>query len=86
MRRALARALSTTLSEVIGSVPAVPRPKISNEPRVPTAVRLPESVHRRLHEAAAEREVSANRLVVNAVSRYLDTLPPVEDVAPGVGS
>lgn len=77
------RALSTRLSQAIASVPAVARPRLSPEARKATAVRLPESVHRRLHDAADERDVSANRLVVNAIERYLDELPPVEQVAPG---
>ncbi len=60
------------------------RAQISAEPRVPTAVRLPESLHRRLHDAAAERDVSANRLITKAVEDLLDRLPPVE-VALGQG-
>lgn len=71
------------MSEVIGSVTTVARPKISNEPRVPTAVRLPESIHRRLREEAFARDVSANLLMVRAIRGYLDTLPPVDVVAPG---
>jgi predicted transcriptional regulator len=55
------------------------RPRTFAEPRVATAVRLPESVHRRLHEAAADRDVSANLLVTRAITDYLDRLPPVDD-------
>jgi len=40
-----------------------------------TAVRLPESIHRRLHDAAFDRDVSANLLVIRAVSELLDRLP-----------
>jgi len=60
----------------------VARPRISDEPRVLTAVRLPESLHDRLHREAGERQVSANLLVTKAVAAYLDQLPPVEEVAP----
>lgn len=55
---------------------------MTDEPRVTTAVRLPESLHTRLHEAAAERDVSANLLVTRALDTYLDALPPVDDVVP----
>jgi hypothetical protein len=51
------------------------RPRIYEEPRVVTAVRLPESIHRRLHDAASDRDVSANLLVTRAVSELLDRLP-----------
>lgn len=51
------------------------RRRISDEPRVATAVRFPESVHLRLHEAAVERGVSANLLVTMAVTQFLDHLP-----------
>jgi predicted HicB family RNase H-like nuclease len=58
----------------------VGRPRTSEEKRVATAVRLPESVHRRLHEAAADRDVSVNLLVTRAVGEYLDRLPPADVV------
>jgi predicted HicB family RNase H-like nuclease len=57
----------------------MPRPRTYDEPRVATAVRLPESVHRRLHDAATDRDVSANLLVIRAVSELLDRLPAVSD-------
>ena len=76
------RATSTTLSYPLGTLTPVARPRASEEPRVPTAVRLPSSLHDRLHREAAEREVSANLLVTRAIQAYLDQLPPVEDVAP----
>jgi hypothetical protein len=53
----------------------MPRPRTYEEPRVVTAVRLPESIHRRLHDAATDRDVSANLLVIRAVSELLDRLP-----------
>jgi hypothetical protein len=53
----------------------MPRPRTYDEPRVATAVRLPESIHRRLHDAASDRDVSANLLVIRAVRELLDRLP-----------
>jgi predicted HicB family RNase H-like nuclease len=49
---------------------------------VPTAVRLPESLHDRLRDAALERDVSVNLLITRAIESYLDQLPPVDQVAP----
>jgi hypothetical protein len=54
------------------------RPKNYEEKRIATAVRLPESIHRRLHEAASDRDVSANLLVIRAVSEFLDHLPTAQ--------
>jgi len=54
------------------------RPRIYDEPRVPTAIRLPATLHQRLHAIAAERDVSANLLVTRAVESYLDHLPPLD--------
>jgi predicted transcriptional regulator len=42
---------------------------------VATAVRLPVSLHRRLQDAAAARDVSANLLITKAVADLLDRLP-----------
>ncbi|HWD52305.1 MAG TPA: toxin-antitoxin system HicB family antitoxin [Acidimicrobiales bacterium] len=53
------------------------RPKVYGERRA-TAVRLPPALHQRLREAAAERQVSANLLVEQAIAEYLDRLAPVE--------
>lgn len=58
------------------------RPRPSHEKRIATAIRLPESVHRRLREAATEQDVSANLLVTQAVSEYLDRLPTPATVPP----
>jgi hypothetical protein len=80
--RALARAPSATLSYPLGTVAHVARPRTFEEPRVPTAVRLPESLHDRLHREASARDVSANLLVTRALEAYLEKLPPVEEVAP----
>lgn len=52
----------------------------NSEARVTTAVRLPESLHARLHAAATDRELSANFLVVKALEHYLDRLIPTEEL------
>lgn len=49
----------------------VARPRLYEETRVATAVRLPVSLHRRLHDAAAARKVSVNQLVTAVVADYL---------------
>lgn len=58
----------------------VSRPRTFDEPRVATAIRLPASVHRRLRQAATDRDVSANLLVTRAVCEYLDRLAPACEV------
>lgn len=55
------------------------RPPITDEPRVATAIRLPESLHARLHAVARERDVSANLLVTHALRSYLDGLAPLDE-------
>ena len=57
---------------------AVSRPKVYDEPRVATAIRLPTSLHGELQSAATERDVSVNFLVTRAVSSFLAQLPPAE--------
>lgn len=54
------------------------RPRTYAEGRVATAVRLPASVHRRLHQAAIDRDVSANLLITRAITEFLDRLPAVD--------
>ena len=56
------------------------RPRICDEPRVVTAVRLPASLRDELARAAEERTVSVNLLVTRAVTHYLRSLPPVAEV------
>jgi hypothetical protein len=56
------------------------RPRVSAERRIATAVRLPESIHRRLHLAASDRDVSVNLLVTKAVDDYLQRLPSADTV------
>lgn len=48
------------------------RPKTFTEPRVATAVRLPEPLHGELRRVAAERDVSVNHLVIKAVREWLE--------------
>jgi predicted DNA-binding protein len=61
------------------------RPKVYGERRA-TAVRLPPALHQRLREAAAERQVSANLLVEQAIAEYLDHLVPVDHLVGAVGA
>ena len=62
------------------------RPRTYSEPRIPTAVRLPESIHRRLHAVAEERAVSANLLVTKAVEEYLARLPTLAESLGSAGA
>lgn len=55
------------------------RPRVSDERRIATAVRLPESIHRRLQVAASDRDVSANLLITKAVDEYLRRLPSADE-------
>lgn len=55
------------------------RPRIYEEPRVATAIRLPTSLRDELQAAAAERDVSVNLLVTRAVRDYLGRLPSLRD-------
>jgi hypothetical protein len=52
------------------------RPRVYEEPRVATAIRLPSSLHEELQSVASERDVSVNFLVTRAVSTFLAQLPP----------
>jgi predicted HicB family RNase H-like nuclease len=53
------------------------RPKLYDEERVQTNVRIPKSLHERLAEEAHSREIGVNLLIVNAITEYLDNLPPI---------
>lgn len=55
------------------------RPRIYEEPRVATAIRLPASLRDELQAAALERDVSVNFLVTRAVHDYLRRLPSISD-------
>lgn len=48
--------------------------------RTSTGIRFPPELHRELVEAAAEREVSVNYLVVRAVAYFLPRLLPVDEI------
>lgn len=52
------------------------RPRIYDEPRIATAIRLPASLREELHAAATERDVSVNFLVTRAISDYLRRVSP----------
>ena len=52
--------------------------RLLSKREVTTAVRLPESLHTRLHETADERDVSVNLIVTKAVTEFLERLAPVE--------
>lgn len=54
------------------------RPRVYDERRVTTALRLPESLHERLRSIAHERDVSANLIATKAIKAYLDQLEPVD--------
>ena len=55
------------------------RPRIYEEPRVATAIRLPASLRDELRAAAIERDVSVNFLVTKAVLDYMGRLPSISD-------
>lgn len=61
---------------------SVGRPRIYDEPRVATAIRLPASLRDELQAVAAERDVSVNFLVIRAVSDYLRRLPATDPARP----
>lgn len=50
------------------------RPRLYEERRIATAVRLPVSLHDKLKRAAMSREVSVNFLLTRAVTAYLQRL------------
>lgn len=45
-----------------------------------TGIRIPEDLHERLKEAAAERDLSINYMVVKAVEEFLDNLIPAGEL------
>ena len=57
------------------------RPRIYEEDRVVTAVRLPQTLHLWLHSEAKARHSSVNALVVQAVTEFLDQ-PGAEQPGP----
>lgn len=55
------------------------RPKVYDEPRVTTALRLPESLHVRLRSTAEQRDISVNLIATKAIKEYLDQLEPLDE-------
>ena len=51
----------------------------TKKPRTATAIRFPEELHDQLVQAAADRDLSVNYLVVRAVEDYLPRLIPAEE-------
>ena len=47
--------------------------------RTTTAIRFPDDLHDRLKEAADERDLSINFLVVKAVEEFLERLVPADE-------
>lgn len=45
-----------------------------------TAIRIPESLHEKLTEAAKERELSVNYMVVRAVEEFIERLIPADEL------
>ena len=45
-----------------------------------TAVRFPDELHARLRQAAQERHLSINYLVVTAVEDFMDRLNPADEL------
>lgn len=62
-------------SPSLTTVSEMGRPRIHDEPRIATAIRLPATLHEELRAAAAERDVSVNVLVNRAVQTYLRLEP-----------
>jgi predicted HicB family RNase H-like nuclease len=58
------------------------RPRVYEEERVTTAVRIPRTTHQRLRAEAMQRDVSVNYLIVRAVERYFEDLPAPEPSSP----
>ncbi len=49
-----------------------------SENRTPTALRLPDSLRKKVHAVAEERGTSVNHLVIKALELYLEALPPID--------
>jgi predicted DNA-binding ribbon-helix-helix protein len=59
------------------------RPRIYEEHRITTAVRLPESLHDWLKATARERDVSVTYLVVRALEDYRKRIAPLTSAPAG---
>lgn len=55
------------------------RPRVYGE-RVHTVIRIPTQLHARLREAADDRDVSVNWLVLRALEDFLDRLIPADEL------
>jgi predicted transcriptional regulator len=51
----------------------------TSKARTTTAIRFPDALHERLKEAAEERDLSINFLVVKAVEEFLERLVPADE-------
>lgn len=52
---------------------------MASKQRTTTAIRFPDEIHERLKQAADERDLSINFLVVKAVEEFLDNLLPADE-------
>lgn len=53
---------------------------MAKQKRLTTGIRFPEELHERLKDAADERDLSINYLVVKAVEEFLENLIPVDEL------
>lgn len=74
MPKQIARVLTSQCCNYYGVVMTRPRA------RTTTAIRFPEDVHQRLKEAADERDLSINFMVVKAVEEMLENLVPADEL------
>jgi predicted transcriptional regulator len=56
------------------------RPTKYAKARTATAIRLPPEMHERLRDAADERDVAMNFLVIKAIGEFLERLIPVDEI------
>src|SRR5690349_4482180 len=56
------------------------RPKIHPDDRVTTAIRIPKDLHEQLRQAAEERQLSVNYLVVKALEDFVERLVPISEL------
>jgi predicted HicB family RNase H-like nuclease len=54
-------------------------PKLTKDQRTATAIRFPEQLHEQLVQAADERDLSVNYIVVRAVQDFLPRLIPANE-------
>lgn len=56
------------------------RPRLYTEPRISTGLRLTESMHTEMANAAHDRDLPMNRLIEVALRDFLDRLIPVSEL------